>query len=543
MSDLGPRPTKNAPGRFAARRRPVRVVGAAVGAIVVVACSGGAPSSGGLPVSPATSTASAAPTAVPLSTAPDAEDEAAARSSGRAAPATLSAPTSTWVVFEEADPEAGADPWLDRWPVLDRVRVPQAEGDTKGAGFWLDQLVYLEEDSGFSGDATITRHSELYVVNDLCQFDTLNQSASGAEPLTQSFMQMLRSADCSEQEGLGVGEGRWRVVDNRAEGVYDSVFRTKREAIDAAIRDRGLRTLPMYARPLGFLAHTGVEGGAVNALRYGEIRYGDPDVPTGEMRVLAESVAVSAGSLRGLVRNWSRTLWAWDMTVQADGRSFRWPLTVQPGEVAPFEIDEWDGPADPAMIGFKVTADMSNDMDLSRGFRFASLQDNPRTAWNCPGSRLREDGTVIVPSEVLDGYAPDACLREVHASGLVRSDPRQGDPDRRLSGPSHPSVYGRLAPGLIADLRAYHALFDDRGRVTDLVRLTPFFYESYLYDAKTGFFVTDENGEFIVEHPGAVVREYPSLKMPSTTINVLLDVSSLDDAFLLWIGGASGSPG
>lgn len=96
-------------------------------------------------------------------------------------------------------------------------------------------------------------------------------------------------------------------------------------------------TIPYGTRPHGFRDDTGAGFGIV---------YSSAAALVDDVRVLTDTVLVRDGVLRGLVRNWSRTLWAYGVAVTADGRSWHWPLSVQPGEVAPFEIDGWDGPAD-----------------------------------------------------------------------------------------------------------------------------------------------------------------------------------------------------
>ena len=100
------------------------------------------------------------------------------------------------------------------------------------------------------------------------------------------------------------------------------------------------------------------------------IRFANKDTPVGEVRLLRDSVTVEDGVLRGFIRNWSRELWAYDVTVTAEGRSFQWPLSVQPGELAPFEIEDWAGAADPARIDIAVAAEMALAADLSRSFFF-----------------------------------------------------------------------------------------------------------------------------------------------------------------------------
>ena len=77
----------------------------------------------------------------------------------------------------------------------------------------------------------------------------------------------------------------------------------------------------------------------------------------------------------GLCRICRRRLWAYGVTVSADGQEFVWPLSLQPGEVAPFEMARWNGPTDTSLIQFVVDADMSWHADPSRAFSDGSRPD------------------------------------------------------------------------------------------------------------------------------------------------------------------------
>ena len=88
------------------------------------------------------------------------------------------------------------------------------------------------------------------------------------------------------------------------------------------------------------------------------------------MVVLAATVSVIDGVVRGLAQNLSETLWARNATVIAtdpSGGEHRWrfPLAVQPGELMPFEIEGWPGPQDsvgdrPHGVGGSVADDRSD---------------------------------------------------------------------------------------------------------------------------------------------------------------------------------------
>lgn len=109
----------------------------------------------------------------------------------------------------------------------------------------------------------------------------------------------------------------------------------------------------------------------------GDFKQEFPVTERDEVVVLEETVTVRDGVVRGLVHNLSRTLYARDLTVTAQAPDFeegdggadgvwRWPLTVQPGERAPFEIAGWEGSTEAEMIDLSVTASFSPEMDIGR---------------------------------------------------------------------------------------------------------------------------------------------------------------------------------
>lgn len=103
-----------------------------------------------------------------------------------------------------------------------------------------------------------------------------------------------------------------------------------------------------------------------------------PLEPRDEVVVLADTVSVSGGVVRGLVHNLSESLYARNVVVSAGDSSWRWPLTVQPGERAPFEIEGWQGSNDPTEIALSVTADTSTVFDLSRAFKIGENRPEPQ---------------------------------------------------------------------------------------------------------------------------------------------------------------------
>lgn len=145
-----------------------------------------------------------------------------------------------------------------------------------------------------------------------------------------------------------------------------------------------------------------------------------------------------------------------------------------------------------------------------------------------------------VPHEVLDDFSPEiaeqGCLFEIVAAGMLSSQPPSGLSYKNLTSVSHPSVQGRLAPGLIKDLRAYYARLDQYGRVIELTQVTPF---------EDGGPVIDNDGSSRVDNNGNpiyvdafVLREYPPLNGTWSHVRLLLDVNPSREDFLLWMGGA-----
>lgn len=148
-----------------------------------------------------------------------------------------------------------------------------------------------------------------------------------------------------------------------------------------------------------------------------------------EVVVLGDTVSVAGGVVRGLVHNLSESLYARDVVVSAGDLSWRWPLTAQPGERAPFEIEGWQGSDDPADVDLSVTADMSTVIDLSRAFDIGESWPEPQR-----GSYVSMSGLLTEPT----------------------SPPGLGEAIRQQS---------------IDDLRAYFAVLDiNTGTVTDVVQ-------------------------------------------------------------------------
>ncbi|WP_419554147.1 hypothetical protein [Candidatus Poriferisodalis sp.] len=190
--------------------------------------------------------------------------------------------------------------------------------------------------------------------------------------------------------------------------------------------------------------------------QFSGIRFAPWDAPVDEVRVVRESATVRDGVLRGFVQNMSRRLWAYDVAVSADGRDFVWPLSLQPGEVAPFEMPRWDGPTDTSLIQFAMDADMSWHADASRAFGDGSRPDMLYVA----------PSTQRVLADRLRGRYPEVTADAEPYS--VSVGVFSWDGVRPVAPDSHPSLADDIARLTVEDLRAYGAVVDSHGRVIDV---------------------------------------------------------------------------
>ncbi|WP_419839540.1 hypothetical protein [Candidatus Poriferisodalis sp.] len=215
--------------------------------------------------------------------------------------------------------------------------------------------------------------------------------------------------------------------------------------------------LPESSRSQTVPAAMGVTSSDRSPERLDEIWFAPSDGPIDEVRVLGQSVAVRDGVVRGLARNLSRRLWAYELTVSAAGHEFVWPLSVQPGEIAPFEIHGWEDARDDERIEISIDADMSWHPDPSRAFSsFGSLKT---LLAGEPARRLLAGSVRDRYPQVTADVAPDA----VSAGVLVWEGAALRPPAA-----SHPSLLDEIGSLAVRDLRGYGALFDRDGRVVDV---------------------------------------------------------------------------
>lgn len=199
---------------------------------------------------------------------------------------------------------------------------------------------------------------------------------------------------------------------------------------------------------------------------FGHLEWNFPLEDIDEVALVEGSVLVRDGVVRGLVRNFSKTMFAREVTVtarpasgaSAQPASGRFPLTVQPGERAFFEIEGWTGSQDPADIDFDVTAKLSDRVDITRSFSFGT------------------GGTVTtraVDEEFFKGFVPDFVYqnekRKIGDDGRLMIEYI----DVSLSAPtSHPSLKDQVLNQNIQDLRVYMALIGN-GKIHDIVDPLP----------------------------------------------------------------------
>ncbi|WP_419839543.1 hypothetical protein [Candidatus Poriferisodalis sp.] len=246
--------------------------------------------------------------------------------------------------------------------------------------------------------------------------------------------------------GTGVDQPRWALRANDWGGTIR--FATREDAL-AEQEERIARYSKRYANtvetpPLGI--HDGVSTDAL-------IRFADADTPVDDVRLLEDSLTVVDGVLRGMVRNWSRVLWAYEVTVTAHGRIFEWPLSVQPGEIAPFEIGAWDGPVDTHRIGIEVAARMVPEADLSRAFEFFFGRPWWGNAYDVPYDYPQHIHEALPQEGSHELYLAYAQFAEPD------SHPWTADPGALAGWRSGDILESLVTQVRIDDLRAYLALF------------------------------------------------------------------------------------
>lgn len=449
-------------------------------------CDNG-PVAGGEAVGPAPPATSAAPMPVSVAAASDGAATTTTpvpRQSGAAASRDRCEECRTsdaWSVFGEADIAIGApnDP--------ESLRVWLGPRDAPGA---------LWKQYGIAGEG-VGR------VLDVCVREEAYAGIGGrvlapGEPISGKELLFIRdrqrSANCLGSEPGGT-RSRWFYLTELGKSPY---FDTRAEAQQwrQDQRDASRNTLPYLAWPFG----VNVEASGL------KIAYSDIDDPIDEVRVLADSVNIRNGALRGAVRNWSRHLWAYRVVVSAGGREWAWPLSIQPGEAAPFEFDDWDGPADPAQIQIDVGAHMSVQADISRSIEINGL---PYRYEYISVNRAQELLNVWAQEA---GYVEDMAGFEDLSIFQMTVDFEPAESHPSFADDTVYNEFERRAGGLRA-FYAYtepHIAGHTQTKIHDVVELTIFLWES----------VRDENGDYIRNaHGGVDYRLVTIDELPFTDSN------------------------
>ncbi len=210
-----------------------------------------------------------------------------------------------------------------------------------------------------------------------------------------------------------------------------------------------------------------------------------------------ETVTVIDGVIRGLVHNLSSDKFARDVSVTVVPRiengksaSWHWPLTVQPGERAPFEIAGWAGVSDSDSFDFEVSASFSEQIDISRAFRIEGSRNF--------GNVYRESARELYDREKYQNENPgdykDYHIFWQHRNYLLWSEFERLYSDvvtsvfgidasrfsyseiyaSIVSADSHPSLDSKIDAQVIDKLHVYRAIFNSDMEVVDVLELVPF---------------------------------------------------------------------
>ncbi|WP_419856040.1 hypothetical protein [Candidatus Poriferisodalis sp.] len=443
------------------RRTPCCVVGwvMCAGLLLAQGCSGAAlhelPAADSAapairPAATAAAAASATPTTVDGLLAAETTQPSVASDRPAAADATVR------LSLAEGDPFWFTDMYVtfdsDRLADLEDMRVLPAEGEPLGP---------LRD-----GPSRVGQHARQPVLNrvfDMCDPDDLLAEARLEGPRSMpTLLFRERIPRMIQQRGLmGCDDPDAQPGDYDPRYALWSVYNISwyhtpeqaREAIasrEAAAEERLAHSLPDGELPLGIYSPF-----------HSDVVLPVAEQAVEELRVEPGSVSVIDGVVRGLVRNWSRTMWAYSVSVSVSVGTWHWPLSIQPGEIAPFEIEGWTGePPEPAQ--FIVEAEFSPEIDVSRAwFVIAS----PGLRWHWPHG-LRNSG---FPAEMYESFPPEEQVLILH--GYARA--HYSLPNKVAQRLSHPSLADVAHLVAIPDLRGYAALgsSDEPGAIVDVIRI------------------------------------------------------------------------
>ena len=278
--------------------------------------------------------------------------------------------------------------------------------------------------------------------------------------------------------------------------------------------------------------------------------YGDYSSQYTDYKVVVErdTVGLADGIIRGLVINQSDRMFARDVVVTAStgggsntATSRPWPLTVQPGERAPFEIAGWVGSANIEDIEFTVSSTHSERVDLSRSFQMIrnrvgivyreGMEDTYRQErYNRPPIPTADPGNVLYhyEDEFLSLYPHFLTSGgEFGSQGLFYFDFNAELEETD----SHPNLNDEIKNQVVEELKAYVAFFNSDMEVVAIEELDPLTaihqppeYEPKLIPVST------------VPTPSVQARH--SVRLLVTIPREDAQQSSQYQFFQIWIGGA-----
>lgn len=282
----------------------------------------------------------------------------------------------------------------------------------------------------------------------------------------------------------------------------------------------------------------------------------EPGVPpTQEVVVELDSILIEDGSVRGLLRNLSSSHVARQVSVKLisnDGKpiedTWYWPLSIQPGERAPFQISVGSLEISTQSFEFHVDAEFSNDIDLTRAFDFdiyvggkvygreyeelyrlgqfdgvrAGAYLDQYAIWEPPSIRYLK-GRFL---DLYEGAILPSEYSHTELFSFLDFYVRLVTPD------SHPDLENAIRNQHIQNLRAFAALFDTSMKVVSVKELVPF---TPMYKPAN------------VNSPFAPVSSIPAPNRWSPdAVRLLLIVPYADEADMnagyysqVWIGGAT----
>ena len=226
----------------------------------------------------------------------------------------------------------------------------------------------------------------------------------------------------------------------------------------------------------------------------GSLGYQTPEPTTDDGLLIVEpqSVLLRDGTLRGMVYNPSDRLHVRDLTVTAlnDDKwlgAWSWPLTVQPEEHIPFEIEGIPKDLEVSSIQLALEGNFSDDIDVSRAIKRTAVADGVAVGADYVDLRQSGQGFDRYLDNINDSvvsssqYVEVSWLREEYPHWVL-------EPFEELTSDyifvdfylsvapttSHLSLNGKIESQSIENLRAYVAIVDDGRRILDVMELQPF---------------------------------------------------------------------